>query len=143
MGADSTLKNLYATVEDIAEVKLSGSLAAPRAHNKRASFNGCSGNQQAQLITAAANAQAYASGSFTYLKGMSSGTPRYTTWFGTYVQHRKDIVQNHFGLIRSHQFSSFTYYCTCTNPDTYAYVGAYFSSNRETVVWLPTLKSLD
>ena len=123
--ADGTPKSLYATVEDVAEVKLSGNLATPRVHNKRASFVSCSSTSQSQLSTAAANAQAYATDAFEYIKGIASGTPRYTTWFGTYTQHRKDIVQDHFGKIRDNQFSGFTYSCTCPDPSIFSYVRAY------------------
>ena len=128
VGADGTPRNLYATVEDVAGVKLSGNLAVSRAHDKRASYASCSLSQQAQLMTAADNAQTYANGAFTYLKGISLGTPRYLTWFGSYVQHRKDIVQYNFGKIRSNKFSSFTYSCTCPDSSSYAYVRAYFFS---------------
>lgn len=125
--ADSILKDLYATVEGVAEVTLSGNLAVPRSRDKRASFTGCSPENQSDLDIAASNAQKYATVAFEYLKPIwgLTGPPRYTTWFGTYTPHRKDIAQYHFGKIRNNQFSSFTYHCTCTDPSIFSYVRAY------------------
>ena len=80
---------------------------------------------QSQLNAAATSAQTYANNAYSYLQGISSGTPRYTTWFGAYDSSRKSTVQSHFQLMSSHQYSSFTYDCSCTESDTYAYVCAY------------------
>ena len=123
--ADGTIKDLYAIVGDVAKVKLSGNLAVSRVHDKRATFVSCSAPRQTQLNTAAASAQTYANAAYTYIRGISSGTNRYKTWFGTYTASRKNTVQNHFQLISSRQFSSFTYDCSCTSPGIYAYVCAY------------------
>ena len=124
---DGTPKNLYATIKDIVEVKLSGNLAVSRLLHKRTTFTNCSPISQSQLNIAASNAQKYAINAYSYIKGVlgPSSTPRYTTWFGTYTQHRKDIVQYHFGMIRSNKFSSFTYYCTCPDSSIYSYVCVY------------------
>ena len=116
--------DIHATVEDVAEVGLSGALSVPRARGKRAPFVNCSSDMQSQLGTAAADAQTYASNAYSHLTGISDDAPRYTTWFGAYVASRKSVVENHFQLISSHQFSSFTYDCTCTRLNTYAYVCA-------------------
>ena len=123
--ADGTVKDLDATIGDVVEVNLSGTLAVSRALTKRASFNGCSSTQQTQLNSAAAGAQTYAAKALSYISGISSGTTRYTSWFGVYDSTRKSTVQNHYQLMSSHQYSSFTYDCTCTDADTYAYVCAY------------------
>jgi len=48
--------SLRATVEDVAEVKLSGNLAVSRAHDDRASYNSCSAGQQEQLVIVTTNA---------------------------------------------------------------------------------------
>jgi len=99
--AGGTLKELYATVEDVVGVNLSGNLAVSRAHDKRSTYAGCSSSRQSQLSTDAANAQAYAGNTYSYVSGISSGTTRYTTWFGAYTAPRKSTVQNHFQLISS------------------------------------------
>ena len=125
--ASGTPKNLYATVKDIARVKLSGNLAVSQLHHKRASFTNCPSTSQSQLDIAASNAQKLATNAYSYIRGVvgPSGTPRYRTWFGTYLPHRKDIVQYHFGKIRNNQFSSFTYSCTCPDSSSYGFVCEY------------------
>ena len=130
---DGTPKDFYATVGNIPKVKLSGDLAAraPRDHDKRATFNGCTADQQSLLNTAAIDAQNYASSAFTAIQGTSSGTPRYTTWFGAYNTGRKNTVQSHFGSINGNKFSSFAYDCTCTTADTFAYVCTYIIQSRD------------
>jgi peptidyl-Lys metalloendopeptidase len=120
--ADGTPKELYATVDDVAQFKLSGNLAVSHDHDKRATFVSCSAARRTLINTAAASAQTYTNNAYSYLVGLSSGRPRYRTWFGTYTASRKSTVQTHFRLIRSHPFSTFTYDCSCTDPNTYAYV---------------------
>jgi len=91
-----------ATVEDVAKVKLSGDLAGSRRslgdsdHTKRATFNGCSSTQQSAINAAVSSAQSYASSTYSYISGISSGTTRYTTWFGPYDASRKSTIQDHF-----------------------------------------------
>ena len=106
-------------------MNLSGTLAVSRGLAKRATFNSCSATQQTQLNTAAAGAQTYAASALAYILGISSGTTRYTSWFGEYDSARKGTAQNHWQWISARQFASFTYDCTCTEEDTYAYVCAY------------------
>ena len=60
----------------------------------------------------------------SYLSSHTSSTTRYTTWFGTYSSSRHSTVLSHFSKISGSDFSSFTYDCTCTESDTYAYVYA-------------------
>ena len=62
---------------------------------------------------------------------ISSGTPRYTRWFGSYDDDRRSTVEDHFKLISSSDFSSFTYDCTCTQTDIYAYVCTYAFQLRD------------
>ena len=63
----------------------------------------------------------------SYLTGISSGTPRYTTWFGEYDNGRKDLVQSHFEKIGDSP-KSVTYDCSsCSktmdhSDDVFAYV---------------------
>ncbi|KZV67399.1 deuterolysin M35 metalloprotease [Peniophora sp. CONT] len=86
-------------------------------------FNGCSSSQQTQITTAATNANTYVANAISYLNGISSGTTRYTTWFGTYSSTNEATVQSHYTLIGTDPTST-TYNCTCTKANTYAYVYA-------------------
>jgi len=125
IGASGTPVDIHAN-NDASEVKVSGNLFVSRKQ-KRASFVGCSASQQSQLNTAAANAQSYAGNAKNYLTSHTSGTPRYTTWFGAYTSPRHSTVADHFTRISSRSFSSFTYDCTlngCPNSNTYAFVYA-------------------
>ena len=111
-------------------VELSGNLTVSNVQDKRASYIGCSAARQAQINTAASNAQRYAGTSYAYIQRISSGTNRYNTWFGAYTTPRKSIVQRHFRLISGRRFSNFIYDCsTCTEPAVYAYVCAYISQS--------------
>jgi peptidyl-Lys metalloendopeptidase len=120
--ADGTPKNIYATVDETAKVKLSGTLSFPRAHRKRATFNGCTPEQQLEIESAIPYAHNYSVESYTYLSAISGPTTRYTAWFGEYEEGRKSTVQEHFNLIGSTDLSTFSYDCTCTTVDTFAYV---------------------
>ena len=121
-----TPKNLYATVEDIAEVKLSGNLVVSRVDDKRDSYPGCTADSRLVLAATAATAQEYVNEAYSYLKAILSGTPRYSLWFGVYDVSRKSTVQDHFWHIGSNDFSSFTYNCNCPHEDqgSFAFVCA-------------------
>ena len=121
---DGTLQDLYATVGDTPKVKLSGDLPPPRVRDKQADPGSCSPDRVLQLGIAGEDAKDYARNTYFYLTDISSGTTRYTTWFGEYDEGRKNTVEEHFGLIDDNDFSSYTYDCTCTDADTYAYVCA-------------------
>ena len=122
---DGTLKDLYATVQDFAKIKLSGNLAVSRTHDKRISYVSCTSAEKALIKKAAASAQTYASKAYDAMQSITSSTRRYKTWFGTYTSARHSLVQGHFWLIGSHKFSDFTYDCTCNDPEKWAYVRAY------------------
>lgn len=63
-------------------------------------FSGrCSGTQQALIATAVDDAGSYTASARNYLAVMASGTPRYTTWFGTYTTARRDLASNHFTML--------------------------------------------
>ena len=125
--ADGTLKDIYATVWNTAKVKLSGDLPVPRVHDKRTTFGSCSSKQQSQLEAAVDKADNYAAIAYNYIADISSGTTRYTTWFGEYDGVRKNTIDQHFESIDAKGFSELTYDCTCTDTDTLAYVGVYTS----------------
>ena len=126
---DGNLKDVHATIGNTAEVKLSGDLPAPRVHDKRASFSGCSSDQRSQITAAAGSAQSYAKNALSYISSIPSSTTRYTAWFGDFDEDHRNTVENHFGLINGNDFLGFTYDCTCADADVYAYVCAYTSQS--------------
>jgi len=86
---------------------------------------GCTSTERTLIHNAAASAQSYASKAYDAIQSISSGTRRYKTWFGTYTSARHSLVQSHFWLISTRDFSSLTYDCTCNDPGKLAYVCAY------------------
>ncbi|KAL1739708.1 hypothetical protein HDZ31DRAFT_48938 [Schizophyllum fasciatum] len=103
--------------------KLAGKLAVARpALSKRANYNGCSSSQKSQIASAITAATKYAADSYSYLSSHTSGTTRYTTWFGTYSSSRHSTVLSHFQHLHEGDYGSFTYDCTCTESGTYAFV---------------------
>jgi peptidyl-Lys metalloendopeptidase len=64
-------------------------------------FSGrCSATQQSTILSAVAAASTYANGANTYLGGISSGTQRYTTWFGAFTTARGNTAKTHFSAIK-------------------------------------------
>ncbi len=85
-------------------------------------FNGCTTTQQSQLLTARAEALNYATGAENYLLGISTGTLRYTTWFGTFIASRYNLVTDHFNAIQNAWANAaVTFDCKC-KQNYYAYV---------------------
>ncbi|TFK41948.1 deuterolysin M35 metalloprotease [Crucibulum laeve] len=120
------VETLYANEAQSHTARVTGNLAVARSLpnsglTKRASFVGCTAARQTLLNTAAASAQSYASSSLSYVKSISTGTTRYTTWFGTYTSSRYSTVLSHYTKISGNTFSSYTFDCTCTDS-SYAYV---------------------
>lgn len=114
---------IRASVNNAIVASVKGKLAVARpALSRRATYRSCSSSRQTDLVSAASQAQTYAGNSLNYLNGISSGTTRYTTWFGTYTAARKSTAQSHFQKISGNSFSSFTYDCSCTDSGTYASV---------------------
>ncbi|KAG8715796.1 hypothetical protein FRC08_010171 [Ceratobasidium sp. 394] len=122
------------TVEAItqsAKINVSGNLVSARSTpkiearslGKRVSYVGCSSTRQSQIATAVTSANSYVSAASSYLNGISSGTTRYTTWFGTYTSDRASTVRSHFSLIGT-DASSTTYDCSTCTSSAYAYVYA-------------------
>jgi len=88
LDVNGTLKDLHATVEDIAEVTLSGNLIVSRALDRRGGeFRACS-PEQAAVITLAIDGARGPEGpiksAIDALEAMVPGYPslRWTTWFG-------------------------------------------------------------
>ncbi|CAE7080821.1 unnamed protein product [Rhizoctonia solani] len=84
-------------------------------------YRECSSDQQLMINTAADSANEYVANAITYLDNISTGTARYTRWFGTFDSTRFDRVKSHFANIGTDATSS-TYDCSCTKDAVYAYV---------------------
>ena len=127
--ASSTLKNLHATIEEVAEVKLSGNLTVSRrVYDKREDINffGCTGEQEWDIRSAAVYANIYAENAYEYLKTISFSTDRYEYWFGPHTPPRQALVQIHFEMISQSKFENFIYQCghwDCTS-DSDGFVSA-------------------
>ncbi|CAE6509038.1 unnamed protein product [Rhizoctonia solani] len=127
--ADSSLTDIYADVV-AAEVKVEGKLAsfknvaaAPAASrmSKRASYSSCSTTRQTQIASAITSGASYATDSYSHLTSNPSGSTRYTRWFGTWSSSRYNLALTSFSRLRTYP-AGWTYDCTCTDADTYAYV---------------------
>jgi peptidyl-Lys metalloendopeptidase len=85
-------------------------------------FNACTVDQQSALVSARNQAKTYASESSTYLMNHSSGTQRYTEWFGLFNSIRYDTVKSHFSAISSAMTEAgINFDCKC-KQNYYAYV---------------------
>ncbi|KAG9123604.1 hypothetical protein FRC07_014586, partial [Ceratobasidium sp. 392] len=84
-------------------------------------FTSCTSARQTLITTAANSANTYVANANSYLAGISSGTTRYVTWFGTFTSSRFSTVKSHYSAIGTDATST-TYDCTCTDSGTYAYV---------------------
>lgn len=86
------------------------------------SFVSCSNTRRTQLATARNSAVTYATNAKGYLDAGTQGS-RYTWWFGTYASSRYSTVRTHFTNLKSALSSQpYTFDCTCTDRNTYAYV---------------------
>ncbi|KAK7037542.1 hypothetical protein VNI00_011034 [Paramarasmius palmivorus] len=94
----------------------------PEKLEKKATYKSCSSTRQSKIDEAATAAHNYASSASSYLNSLSSGSSRYTTWFGTYTTSRKNTVANNFDAIKGYSFHGETYDCSCTKPNVFAYV---------------------
>lgn len=82
---------------------------------------GCSSSRVTALTTAYSSARTMAAAALSYLTNTTpSGTPRYTTWFGSYTSSRWSTAKSHFTNI-SAKLSNEVADCTCTDS-AYAYV---------------------
>ena len=129
MDSNGKPKDFHAHVEGITQVTLYGNLVVSRVRDRRAAFAGCASDKKLEIAEAANGAQTYTNNALTYLKGISSSTDQYTTWFGTYTDLRKGIVQSHFRLMALRKFATFTYDCSCNEAGVFAYVCTYTSQS--------------
>ncbi|KAG8807722.1 hypothetical protein FRC19_006364, partial [Serendipita sp. 401] len=102
---------------------VSSVIAKRSMHNyKRASYSSCSSSRQSTIAAAFPYVKSYLSNAVSYLSSQTATTTRYSTWFGTYSSSRKSTVLSHYSKIQSSDPSTYTYDCSCTESDTYAYV---------------------
>ncbi|KAG9121787.1 hypothetical protein FRC07_002106 [Ceratobasidium sp. 392] len=90
-----------------------------RSHSiRRVSYVGCSLASRNHIEAAVRGANAYITTANGYLSELSGGTPRYTTWFGSYDPDRAATVRNHFSLMES-TTPIMSFDCMSCNIDTY------------------------
>lgn len=120
-------------------VKLARPTAEKTVVEKRAKFIGCSSSQESEITSAIPITTRYVQHALkcvtllvsqrldslcycSYLQEHTSGTARYIAWFGDYADQRHGTVLSHFQHIDGCDFSSFTYDCTCSDADVFAFV---------------------
>ncbi|QRV92784.1 peptidyl-Lys metalloendopeptidase [Ceratobasidium sp. AG-Ba] len=132
--ATGALKTIEAS-SNTHQFKIAGKLAAangyttPSRLSKRAvTYTGCTSAQQPLVSAAATASNTYVANANSYLAGISSGTTRYTTWFGTFSSSRYSTVVSHYKNIGTDATST-NYDCTACKTEsgidydsTYAYV---------------------
>ena len=122
---DGTLKDLYATVGDVARVELSGDLAVSQpVYHKRAPFIGCSPDQAQHIYTTALNAEVLVLRALKYMPGLAGPTPRSEVWLGPWRFPIHEGFRLHLLLIDRSRVSKSLYDCTCQNIYSFGYVGA-------------------
>lgn len=108
------------------EIHISGKLESNRPGwpdaSRLSTFVNCTSLQQSSVRSATAAAKTYAANAHSYFGNNNTGTSRYTTWFGPLVASRRKVVSSHFSAINSNDFGGFTYDCSCTDPEMFAYV---------------------
>ncbi|QRV92785.1 peptidyl-Lys metalloendopeptidase [Ceratobasidium sp. AG-Ba] len=130
--ASGALKTVEAST-NTHRFKIAGKLAAgnsytPNLSKRAVSFTGCSSTQQSQISAAATASNTYVSKVNSYLAGISSGTTRYTTWFGAFTTSRYNTVVSHYKNIGTNATAT-NYDCTACKSEpgidydsTFAYV---------------------
>jgi peptidyl-Lys metalloendopeptidase len=114
---DSNLVNLW--IEGRAsELESQGTVSA-----QGLSYSGaCTTSEQSSISSALTSARTYANNASTYLNGISSGTTRYTTWFGAYSSTNLTTARNHFTSIKNALANAaIVVDCSCSDS-YYAYV---------------------
>ncbi|KAF9446109.1 deuterolysin M35 metalloprotease [Macrolepiota fuliginosa MF-IS2] len=124
---ENSILILHADAYTVHQARVSGNFTVHRTTDKyntakRPHFVNCTALQQSAIDSVIGAAEAYATSAYSYINATTTGTPRYTIWFGTYVDTRRSTVLSHFAAIGSSTFSTFTYDCSCNDVGTYAYV---------------------
>ncbi|KAJ7166974.1 peptidyl-Lys metalloendopeptidase [Mycena filopes] len=121
--ATSALVTIFADHADTHTAAISGELAVSRrALDKRIAYQSCSTSEKSQLVSAAAAAQTYANNAVTYLTAQTTTSARFVTWFGTFTSAHHTTILSHYTKMKADAYSAYTYDCSCTDSDTYAYV---------------------
>lgn len=88
---------------------------------RREQFKGCSAEQQAQILEAAAATKQYAADTFEYIQ-KNTQSERIKTWYGAHDQDRYNKLSQIFKNMNDNDFASFDYDCTCPEADLFAFV---------------------
>ena len=125
---NGTLKDLHATVEDVAEVTLSGNLIVSRALDRRdLTILDCTDMQTLGLRDALRGASRVLKGTIAFLTSMNKETLpfRWTTWFGYTDECRMEYVRRVYYSVGANLLK-FTYQCSpCENYPYITHVCAY------------------
>ncbi|WNG62783.1 peptidase M35 [Archangium gephyra] len=115
---DSNLVNLWIEGRGQPELEAQGTVSA-----QGLTYSGaCTTSEQSSISSALTSARTYANNASTYLNGISSGTTRYTTWFGAYSSTNLTTARNHFTSIKNALANAaIVVDCSC-NDSYYAYV---------------------
>ncbi|SJL15532.1 related to Peptidyl-Lys metalloendopeptidase [Armillaria ostoyae] len=94
--------------------------SSARSLSKRASYTSCSSSRQSINAQAISDSSDIAQASIDHLEANPSGSTTQTTWHVTDLVFLSDASDNEQGLVS--EPGSWTYDCSCTDSDTYAYV---------------------
>ncbi|KAJ6533465.1 peptidyl-Lys metalloendopeptidase [Mycena sp. CBHHK59/15] len=124
--ATNKLATIYADAADAHTTSVSGELAIARRSQfaKRIAYQSCSSSEKTQLVNAAAAAQSYVDAAKAYLTSTTTSSTRWVTWFGTFTTAHHTTVLSHYTKMSADAYADYTYDCSCTDSDTYAYVFA-------------------
>ncbi|KAJ7881782.1 peptidyl-Lys metalloendopeptidase [Mycena olivaceomarginata] len=122
--ATNTLVTIHADHADTHTAAISGELAVARRSNvnKRIAYQSCSTTEKSQLVSAAAAAQTYANNAKSYLTAQTTTSTRFVTWFGTFTTAHHTTILSHYTKMAADAYADYTFDCSCTDSDTYAYV---------------------
>ncbi len=117
---DSNLVNLWIEGRESGQPELQ---AQGTVSGQALSYSGaCTTTEQSSISSALTSARTYANNASTYLNGISSGTTRYTTWFGAFSSTNLTTARNHFTSIKNALANAaIVVDCSC-NDSYYAYV---------------------
>jgi len=128
VGVNGTPEDLYAAVEDIAEVRLSGNHVVSRVLDRRAGdVQHCSMDQRLQISAAVIQAYLMARDAVKFINTINyfNPPPRWITWFGQFNACKRIYVRRVYELMISFGFAHFNYDCSCGRADVFAFASAY------------------
>ncbi|KAH7332734.1 hypothetical protein B0J17DRAFT_721888 [Rhizoctonia solani] len=86
---------------------------------------GCDNTQASTILGAVAQAEKYATGAVDYMKSLTTGSPRYTSWFGAWDTQRAATVASHYAnIIGDASIASYDCAPAMCEPNDFAYVFA-------------------